>query len=120
MTRRTATLDDLSEFEVDENGRLYWRGKAVIFERRVGLEGPTFWLPLRPPYRRSSLPSGLFSIASTFSASEPAPRNTVPSAASRRLCIWAESWACPEMGSPTLRVAGSGRIVRSAVPTYSD
>lgn len=44
MTRRTAALKELAEFEVDDDGRLYWRGRAVIFERRIGLEGPTFWV----------------------------------------------------------------------------
>lgn len=43
MTRRVLPLDEMDKFERDDDGRLYWAGRAVILERRIGLEGPTFW-----------------------------------------------------------------------------
>lgn len=39
MTKRHGiTWDDLNHLEVDDDGRLYWKGNAVILEKRVKLE----------------------------------------------------------------------------------
>jgi hypothetical protein len=40
MTRQSITFDQIASFEVDDSdGRLYWRGKGVVLERRVILRG---------------------------------------------------------------------------------
>lgn len=44
MTRRTILQAELDNFSIEDDGRLYWKDKAVILERRIGLEGPTFWI----------------------------------------------------------------------------
>jgi hypothetical protein len=33
--RRTISLDELNNFELDDNGRLYWLGNQVILEQRL-------------------------------------------------------------------------------------
>lgn len=38
MARHEMTWDESSLFEVDEGGQLYWKGKAVILEKRLRLE----------------------------------------------------------------------------------
>lgn len=38
MTRHEMTWDDVKHLEVDDDGRLYWKGEAVILEKRVRLE----------------------------------------------------------------------------------
>jgi len=38
MVRHGLTWDDVSHFEVDDDGQLYWKGKAVILEKRLRLE----------------------------------------------------------------------------------
>jgi hypothetical protein len=35
--RRELSLDELHEFEIDRDGRLYWRGKPVVTEQRISL-----------------------------------------------------------------------------------
>jgi len=37
MARRTISIDELDGFELDEAGRLYWRGKGVRLEQRISL-----------------------------------------------------------------------------------
>jgi hypothetical protein len=44
MARRKITVDDMDRWEIDERGQLFWEDRAVVFERRIGLEGPTFWV----------------------------------------------------------------------------
>ena len=38
MTLRTISIDEIDHFNLDENGRLYWKGEAVILEKRLRLE----------------------------------------------------------------------------------
>lgn len=38
MARRTISIDELDGFELDENNRLYWKGTAVLLERRLSLD----------------------------------------------------------------------------------
>ncbi len=33
--RSRVSLDDLDQFETDEDGLLYWKGKKVVVERRL-------------------------------------------------------------------------------------
>jgi hypothetical protein len=37
MSPRTISTDELDGFQIDENGRLYWRGKGVILEQKISL-----------------------------------------------------------------------------------
>jgi len=39
MTRHGISWDDMEHLEVGEDGRLYWKGEAVILEKRLRLEG---------------------------------------------------------------------------------
>jgi hypothetical protein len=57
-------MDEFDDLELDDDGRLYWRGKAVIFERRVGLEGPTFWVALAATF--ATVVSALWPILVRF------------------------------------------------------
>lgn len=41
MTKHKITVDEMGHFEVEDDGRLYWRGQAVILERKISLEGWT-------------------------------------------------------------------------------
>ncbi len=36
---RTISIDELDGFQIDDNGRLYWRGKGVVLEQRITLRG---------------------------------------------------------------------------------
>lgn len=38
MTKHGMTWDESGKFEVDDDGRLYWNGEAVILEKRLKLE----------------------------------------------------------------------------------
>ncbi|APO74583.1 hypothetical protein AM571_CH01762 [Rhizobium etli 8C-3] len=38
MARHGMTWDDIKHLEVDDDGRLYWKGEAVILEKRLRLE----------------------------------------------------------------------------------
>ncbi|MEI5679554.1 MULTISPECIES: hypothetical protein [unclassified Mesorhizobium] len=38
MSLRTIGLDELNNFQLDEKGRLYWKGETVILEKKVSLE----------------------------------------------------------------------------------
>lgn len=42
MSRRTISIDELDGFELDDNGKLYWRGLGVIMEQKVSLR----WIEL--------------------------------------------------------------------------
>lgn len=45
MSRHVITIDELDGFEIDEaDGRLYWKGKGVVLERKISLEGWTLVL----------------------------------------------------------------------------
>jgi hypothetical protein len=37
MSKRTISQDELDQFELDENGRLYWQGELVLTEVRLSL-----------------------------------------------------------------------------------
>lgn len=39
MQRRTISLEELDQFEVNDAGQLFWKGKAVVLERRLTLKG---------------------------------------------------------------------------------
>lgn len=39
MARKTISQDQLDGFEIDESDQLFWRGKAVVLERRLTLKG---------------------------------------------------------------------------------
>lgn len=39
MSRRELNWEDIKLLEVDADGRLYWKGEAVILEKRLHLEG---------------------------------------------------------------------------------
>lgn len=34
MSLRTIGMEELNNFQLDESGRLYWKGETVILERR--------------------------------------------------------------------------------------
>lgn len=36
--RRTIGMDELDHFEVDGDDKLYWKGKAVVLEKRIALD----------------------------------------------------------------------------------
>ena len=38
MPRRTLSIDGMDGFEIDDDDRLYWKGRAVRFEQRVSLQ----------------------------------------------------------------------------------
>lgn len=38
MSLRGISIDELDGFQLDDDGRLYWRDKAVILEKRLKLE----------------------------------------------------------------------------------
>ncbi|MDE0880879.1 hypothetical protein [Aurantimonas coralicida] len=38
MHRRALSFDDMDDLEIDGDGRLYWKGKAVRVEQKVSLE----------------------------------------------------------------------------------
>jgi len=42
--RRTISIDELGYLEVDDNHRLFWKGEAVILEKRLKLETYQVWL----------------------------------------------------------------------------
>lgn len=42
--RQPINWEQIAKLEVDENGRLYWNGKAVILEKRLRLEAYQIWL----------------------------------------------------------------------------
>ncbi|TBY52975.1 hypothetical protein E0H46_38645 [Rhizobium leguminosarum bv. viciae] len=44
MTRHGISWDDMEYLEVGDDGRLYWKGEAVIVEKRVKLERYQIWL----------------------------------------------------------------------------
>ena len=37
MARRTIGLDELDHFELDDDGRLYWKGEQVVLEQRLNI-----------------------------------------------------------------------------------
>jgi hypothetical protein len=39
MAPRTISQNELDGFQLDDDGRLYWRGKGVLLERRITLRG---------------------------------------------------------------------------------
>ncbi|TIN06704.1 MAG: hypothetical protein E5Y14_27655 [Mesorhizobium sp.] len=39
MAPRTIGIEELDGFQIDGDGRLYWRGKGVLMERRITLRG---------------------------------------------------------------------------------
>jgi hypothetical protein len=39
MAPRTISIDEMDGFEIDDDGRLYWRGKGVVLEQRITLKG---------------------------------------------------------------------------------
>ncbi|OBQ72384.1 hypothetical protein [Mesorhizobium loti] len=39
MAPRTIGQDELDGFQIDDDGRLYWRGKGVLLDHRVTLRG---------------------------------------------------------------------------------
>lgn len=39
MARKEITWDGLGKFSVDDDGRLYWDGQAVVLEQRITLKG---------------------------------------------------------------------------------
>lgn len=39
MARRKIGLDELDNFELGDEGQLYWSGKAVVLEKRLTLRG---------------------------------------------------------------------------------
>lgn len=44
MATRSIGIDELDGLEIDDDGKLYWRGKAVILERRLKLGGYQIFL----------------------------------------------------------------------------
>lgn len=45
-SRHKLTFDDLNELEVDDEGRLYWKGESVILEKRLRLENYQIFLAI--------------------------------------------------------------------------
>lgn len=43
---RTISIDELDGFQIDDKGRLYWRGKGVVLEQRITLRGIELGLAL--------------------------------------------------------------------------
>jgi hypothetical protein len=39
MAPRTISIDELDGLQIDDDGRLYWRGRSVLLERRITLRG---------------------------------------------------------------------------------
>lgn len=39
MGLRTIGMDELDNFKIDDDGKLYWKGEAVILEKKVSLQG---------------------------------------------------------------------------------
>ena len=39
MSRRIVSIDELDKFQVDDDGQLFWDGKAVVLEQRLTLKG---------------------------------------------------------------------------------
>lgn len=39
MARHEITYDDIGHFEVDDDGRLYWKGQPVLLEQKLSLRG---------------------------------------------------------------------------------
>jgi hypothetical protein len=39
MARRNVGIDEFDHFETDDDGRLFWKGKAIILEQRLTLKG---------------------------------------------------------------------------------
>jgi hypothetical protein len=44
MALREITLDQFQHMQIDDDGRLYWKGEPVVTQQRVGLEGATLAL----------------------------------------------------------------------------
>ncbi|TPJ75820.1 hypothetical protein FJ422_30855 [Mesorhizobium sp. B2-6-3] len=64
MAPRTIGMDELNGFQIDDDGRLYWRGKSVLLERRITLRG--FELLLATVAAIGAALSGLHPFGVTF------------------------------------------------------
>ncbi|MDX0512752.1 hypothetical protein [Sinorhizobium medicae] len=64
MTLRTISIDELDHFKLDENGRLYWKGEAVILEKRLRLE--TYQIVLATLATAGAVLSGIHPFGATL------------------------------------------------------
>lgn len=64
MEPRSIGIDEMDGFQIDDNGRLYWRGTAVILEKRLKLEGYQIFLATLATI--GTLLSGVHPFAVTF------------------------------------------------------
>jgi hypothetical protein len=64
MSPRTIGIDELDGLQVDDDGRLYWRGKGVVLEQRITLKG--FELALATIAATGAFLAGIHSFGSSF------------------------------------------------------
>lgn len=64
MGLRTISIDELDHFKLDEHGRLYWKGEAVILEKRLRLE--TYQIVLATLATAGAVLSGIHPFGVTF------------------------------------------------------
>ncbi|WP_431321518.1 hypothetical protein [Rhizobium sp. YTU87027] len=57
MRRHSISWDDMEHLEVGDDGRLFWKGEAVILEKRLRLE--TYQILLATLATIGALPSGI-------------------------------------------------------------
>jgi len=64
MGLRTIGLDELDNFKLDDSGRLYWKGEAVILEKKVSLQA--YQVVLLTLGTIGALLSGIFPFGQSF------------------------------------------------------
>jgi hypothetical protein len=64
MKRHGINWDDMEHLEVGDDGRLYWKGEAVILEKRLRLE--TYQIVLATAATIGALLSGIHPFGSSF------------------------------------------------------
>lgn len=64
MALRTISLDELNNFQLDEDGRLFWKGETVILEKKLSLE--TYQVVLLALGTIGALLSGLHPFGQSF------------------------------------------------------
>lgn len=57
MAMRVISIDEMDGFQLDDTNRLYWRGEAVVLEKRLRLE--TYQIVLATLATAGAVASGL-------------------------------------------------------------
>ncbi|MDH6273588.1 hypothetical protein M2311_003678 [Rhizobium leguminosarum] len=63
-TRSQLSWNDLAMFEIDDDARLYWKGEAVVLEKRLKLEAYQVWLASLATF--GTLLSGIHPFGQSF------------------------------------------------------